>query len=92
MKVLVLGAGVIGVTSAYFLAKSGHDVTVINPQSDAARETSFSNGGQISPSHTEPWAGPGTLGHIFRWVSRQDAPLKFCMQTDPGFFGGVPNF
>ncbi len=85
MKVLVLGAGVIGVTSAYFLAKEGHDVTIIDRQSGAAKETSFANGGQISPSHAEPWASPGILSHIFRWINRQDAPLKFHIQTDPGF-------
>jgi D-amino-acid dehydrogenase len=92
MKVLVLGAGVIGVTSAYFLAKAGHDVTIIDRQSGAARETSFANGGQISPSHAEPWAGPDTLGHIFRWIRHQDAPLKFRMQLDPGFLGWCLKF
>ena len=58
MKVLVLGAGVIGVTTAWFLSKSGHDVTVVDRQPAAGMETSFANGGQISVSHAEPWANP----------------------------------
>ena len=66
MKHLVLGAGVIGVTSACYLARAGHDVKVIDRQQGAALETSFANGGQISPSHTQPWAGPDTPGQIIQ--------------------------
>ena len=58
MKVCVLGAGVVGTTTAYFLQKNGHEVTVIDRQSGAGLETSFANGGQISASHAAPWAGP----------------------------------
>ena len=58
MRVLIFGAGVIGVTSAWYLAKDGHDVTVIDRQPTAGLETSFANGGQISVSHAEPWANP----------------------------------
>ena len=58
MKVLVLGAGVIGVTSAWYLAQAGHEVTVVDRQAEPAMETSFANGGQISAAHAEPWARP----------------------------------
>ncbi|MGH8712393.1 MAG: FAD-dependent oxidoreductase, partial [Casimicrobiaceae bacterium] len=58
MKVLVLGAGVIGTTTAWYLREQGHEVSVIERQSAAALETSFANGGQISVSHVEPWANP----------------------------------
>ena len=60
MKVLVLGAGVIGVSTAYYLAKAGHEVTVLDRREGPGLETSFANGGQVVPSHAEPWAGPGT--------------------------------
>jgi D-amino-acid dehydrogenase len=66
MKPLVLGTGVIGVTSACYLARAGHDVTVIDRQQGAALETSFANGGQILPSHAQPWAGPDTPGQIIQ--------------------------
>lgn len=58
MKVLILGAGVVGVSSAWYLAKLGHEVTVVDRQAAAGLETSFANGGQISVSHAEPWANP----------------------------------
>lgn len=77
MKVVVLGAGVIGVTSAWYLADAGHEVTVIDRQPDAGLETSFANGGQISAGHAEPWARPGVLPKILRWAGRADAPLRF---------------
>jgi D-amino-acid dehydrogenase len=92
MKTLVLGAGVIGVTSAYYLALAGHEVTVIDRHPGAALETSFANGGQISPSHAEPWAGPDTPGQIFRWFCRQDAPFRFRLQSDPGFLSWCISF
>ena len=77
MKVVVLGAGVIGVTSAWYLAEAGHEVTVIDRQPGPGLETSFANGGQISAGHAEPWARPGVLPKILRWVGREDAPLRF---------------
>jgi len=83
MKVLVLGAGVIGVTSAWYLAKDGHDVTVLDRQPTAGLETSFANGGQISVSHAEPWANPGAPAKIFKWLGREDAPLLFRLRADP---------
>jgi D-amino-acid dehydrogenase len=77
VKVVVLGAGVIGVTSAWYLAEAGHEVTVIDRQPEPGLETSFANGGQISAGHAEPWARPGVLPKILRWVGREDAPLRF---------------
>jgi len=83
MKVVVLGAGVIGVTSAWYLSKDGHDVTVLDRQPTAGLETSFANGGQISVSHAEPWANPGAPGKIYKWLGREDAPLLFRLRADP---------
>jgi len=77
VKVIVLGAGVVGVTSAWFLAREGHEVTVVDRQPGPARETSFANGGQISVTHSTPWANPSTPGHILQWLGREDAPLLF---------------
>lgn len=82
MKVLVLGAGVIGVTTAWFLSKSGHDVTVVDRQPAAGMETSFANGGQISVSHAEPWANPSAPLKVLKWLAREDAPLLFRLRPD----------
>lgn len=86
MTVLVLGAGVVGVTTAYYLAKAGHQVTVIDRREGPALETSFANGGQISACHTEPWASPGNLPKILKWLGRDDAPLKFRLKADPALW------
>ena len=83
MKILVLGAGVVGTTSAWFLAKAGHEVTVVDRQSGAGLETSFANGGQISVSHALPWANPAAPATTFRWLLKEDAPLLFRMRLDP---------
>ena len=83
MKVLVLGAGVIGTTSAWFLQVAGHEVTVLERQEAAAQETSFANGGQISVSHVEPWANPAAPLKILRWLGQPDAPLLFRPRLDP---------
>ncbi len=77
MKVIILGAGVIGVTSAWYLRQAGHEVTVVERQPGAGLETSFANGGQISVSHAEPWANPDVFRKLFRWLGREDAPLLF---------------
>ncbi|MBC8007596.1 MAG: D-amino acid dehydrogenase [Prolixibacteraceae bacterium] len=83
MKILVLGAGVIGVTSAWYLSKDGHEVTVLDRQPTAGLETSFANGGQISVSHAEPWANPEAPRKIVKWLGREDAPLLFRLRADP---------
>lgn len=82
MKVLVLGAGVIGVTSAWYLQHAGHEVTVLDRQADAGMETSFANGGQISVSYSEPWANPDAPKKILQWLGREDAPLLFRLRAD----------
>jgi D-amino-acid dehydrogenase len=82
MRIVVLGAGVIGVTSAWYLAEGGHEVTVLDRQSSPAMETSFANGGQISVSHAEPWANPGAPLKILRWLGREDAPLLWRLRPD----------
>ncbi|MFL6563574.1 MAG: D-amino acid dehydrogenase [Burkholderiales bacterium] len=82
MKVLVLGAGVVGVASAWYLAEAGHEVSVVERQPSAAMETSFANGGQISAGHAEPWARPSVLPKILRWLGREDAPLLFRARPD----------
>ena len=77
MRILVLGAGVIGVTSAYYLARAGFEVTVIDRQSAVAQETSFANAGQISPGYASPWAAPGMPIKALRWLVQKHSPLKW---------------
>lgn len=77
MKVIVLGAGIIGTASAWFLQKAGHEVSVIDRQAGVAQETSFANGCQISVSHAEPWANPSAPLKLLRWLGKDDAPLLF---------------
>ena len=75
MKVLVLGSGVVGVTSAYYLAKKGFEVTVIDRQPAVALETSFANAGQISPGYSAPWAAPGVPTKALKWLFQRHSPL-----------------
>ncbi len=82
MRVIVLGAGVVGTTTAYFLQQLGHEVTVIDRQSTPGAETSFANGGQISVSHAEPWANPGAPLKLLQWLGKEDAPLLFRLRAD----------
>lgn len=86
MKVLILGAGVVGVSSAWYLARAGHQVTVIDRQAAAGLETSFANGGQISVSHAEPWSNPHAPLRALSWIGREDAPLLFRMRWDTALF------
>jgi len=83
MRVIVLGAGVVGVTSAWYLAADGHQVEVVDRQPLPAQETSFANGGQISVSHAEPWANPGAPLKALKWLGREDAPLLWRLRADP---------
>jgi D-amino-acid dehydrogenase len=82
VHILVLGAGVVGVTSAWYLAEAGHEVTVVDRQPQPGMETSFANGGQISASHAEPWAKPSMVPKILGWLGREDAPLLFRPRAD----------
>ena len=80
--IVVLGAGVTGITTAWFLRQAGHQVTVIDRQPAAGLETSFANGGQVSVSHAEPWANPGAPWKVLKWLAREDAPLLFRLRPD----------
>ena len=82
MKTIVLGAGLLGVTSAYYLRQLGHEVVVIDRQASPAAETSFANGGQISVSHAEPWANPSAPLKVLKWLGQEDAPLLFRLRAD----------
>ena len=82
MRVIVLGAGLLGTTSAYFLSQLGHDVTVVDRQATPGAETSFANGGQISVSHAEPWANPSAPLKVLQWLGKEDAPLLFRLRAD----------
>src|SRR5260221_8832629 len=91
MKILVLGAGVVGVTSAWYLSKAGHDVTLIDRRPASGMETSFANGGQISVSHAEPWANPTAPLKVLKWLAREDAPPLFQLRPHlPPWPWGLP--
>ncbi|ROQ47267.1 D-amino-acid dehydrogenase [Marinobacter sp. 3-2] len=83
MHILVLGAGVVGTTTAWYLQKQGHQVTVVDRQNQAGLETSYANGGQISVSHAEPWANPSAPLKVMKWLFQPDAPLLFRPRLDP---------
>ena len=76
MKVIVLGGGVIGVTTAYYLARAGAEVTLVDRQSGPAQETSFANAGQVSPGYSTPWAAPGIPFKALKWMFQKHAPLS----------------
>jgi D-amino-acid dehydrogenase len=78
MRVVVLGSGVIGVTSAYYLARAGHEVTVIDRAKGPALETSFANAGQVSPGYASPWAAPGVPLKAIKWMLQRHAPLAIA--------------
>lgn len=82
MRVLVLGSGVVGTASAWYLRAAGHEVTVFERQPGVALETSRANGGQVSVSHSEPWANPAAPLKILRWLGKDDAPLLFRLQPE----------
>ena len=83
MKIVVLGAGVIGTTAAWYLRQAGNDVQVLERRAAAGLETSLANGGQISASHALPWAAPGVPWKALKWMLREDAPLLFRLRADP---------
>ncbi|MGP4787835.1 D-amino acid dehydrogenase [Psychrobacter sp. 1Y11] len=80
--IAVLGAGVVGVTTAWYLQKAGYKVTVIERESAAGMQTSFANGGQISVSHATPWANPKAPLKALKWLFREDAPLLYRLRAD----------
>jgi D-amino-acid dehydrogenase len=86
VKVLILGSGVIGVTSAYYLARAGHEVTVVDRQAGPALETSFANAGEVSPGYASPWAGPGVPVKAIKWLLMKHGPLAIRPKADPAMW------
>ena len=86
MRVIVLGSGVIGVTSAYYLARQGHQVTVVDRQPGPALETSHANAGQVSPGYSAPWAAPGIPLKALKWLVTKHAPLVVRPKLDPAMW------
>ena len=82
MKITILGSGVIGTTSAYYLAKAGHEVTVLERQPGPALETSFANAGEVSPGYSAPWAGPGVPVKAIKWLLMHHSPLVIKPMLD----------
>jgi D-amino-acid dehydrogenase len=87
MKILVIGSGLIGVTSAYVLRRRGHEVTVIDRQEGPGRETSFANGALLTPSMPEPWNAPGCWRVLLSSLGRSDAPMQLRWRSLPGLMG-----
>ena len=86
MNIIILGSGVVGTTSAYFLAKAGHQVTVVERQSGAGLETSFANAGEISPGMAAPWAAPGIPLRALQWLFMRHGPLVIRPRLDPAMW------
>jgi D-amino-acid dehydrogenase len=86
MKVLVLGGGVIGVTTAYYLARAGHEVEVVERRDGPGEETSFANAGQVSPGYSSPWAGPGVPMKAVKWLTMKHGPLVIRPKLDPAMW------
>jgi D-amino-acid dehydrogenase len=82
MKIAILGSGVIGTTAAYYLARAGHEVTVLERQPGPALETSFANAGEVSPGYSAPWAGPGVPVKAIKWLLMHHSPLVIKPMTD----------
>ncbi|HEY8331765.1 MAG TPA: D-amino acid dehydrogenase [Pseudomonas sp.] len=83
MRVLVLGSGVVGTASAYYLARTGFEVVVVDRQDGAALETSYANAGQVSPGYAAPWAAPGIPLKALKWLLQRHAPLAIRLTADP---------
>jgi D-amino-acid dehydrogenase len=86
MRVLVLGSGVVGVASAWYLARAGHQVTVLDRQPAPGMETSFANAGQVSPGYSAPWAGPGIPIKAMKWLMMRHRPLVLWPRLDAGLY------
>lgn len=86
MHVLILGSGVIGTTMAYYLARAGHQVTVVDRQAGPALETSFANAGEVSPGYSAPWAGPGVPIKAIKWLLMHHSPLVIKPMLDPAMW------
>ncbi|MBM3097850.1 D-amino acid dehydrogenase [Gluconobacter cerinus] len=86
MKIIVMGAGVIGVTTAWYLAQEGHEVEVIDRQPGVGLETSFANAGQVSPGYSTPWAMPGLPFKVAKWMTSKHSPLIIRPRFDTAMF------
>ncbi len=86
MRVLILGSGVIGTTVAYYLARAGHEVEVVDRQPGPAMETSFANAGEVSPGYSSPWAGPGVPLKAIQWMLMHHSPLVIKPMLDPAMW------
>ncbi|MDW6021547.1 D-amino acid dehydrogenase [Mesorhizobium sp. BAC0120] len=89
MRIVVLGSGVIGVTTAYYLAAAGHEVTVVDRKPGPALETSFANAGEVSPGYSSPWAGPGVPIKAIKWLLMRHGPLVIRPAIDPAMWRWV---
>ncbi|MGE5652360.1 MAG: D-amino acid dehydrogenase, partial [Bacillota bacterium] len=86
MKIIVLGGGVIGTTSAYYLSQAGHDVTVLDRQPGTGLETSYANAGEVSPGYSAPWAAPGIPLKAMKWMMMRHSPLVIRPGIDPAMW------
>ena len=92
MRIIVLGGGLIGVTTGYFLAREGHEVVIIERNPELACETSFQNGGLLAPGHSQSWAAPGAFAMLLKsWFAR-DPALRLRLDADPAFWGWALRF
>ena len=87
MNVLILGGGVVGVSTAYYLAKAGHAVTLVDRRPAVGMETSFANAGQVSPGYSAPWAAPGIPVKAMKWLLMRHRPLVLWPSFEPRFYG-----
>ncbi|WP_367716576.1 D-amino acid dehydrogenase [Nitratireductor sp. GISD-1A_MAKvit] len=92
MRIIVIGAGVVGTTSAWYLLKDGHDVTVVERNAHSAMETSYANAGGICPGFAGPWAAPGMPWKALRWLFQDSAPLKVRPRFDPAQWKWLAQF
>ncbi len=86
MRVVVLGAGVVGTASAWYLAEAGHEVVVVEQHAGAGLETSFANAGQVSPGYAWPWASPALPGRVLRWMTAAHSPFRLWPTADPAMY------
>ncbi len=86
MKITIIGSGLLGLSTAYHLMQEGHQVTIVERQADSALETSFANGGLLTPSLCEPWNAPGVLFEMLKWIGREDSPLLMRPKALPSLF------
>jgi D-amino-acid dehydrogenase len=89
MRIIILGSGVVGVSTAYYLVKAGHEVTVLDRQPAAGMETSFANAGQVSPGYSAPWAAPGIPLKALKWLMMRHRPLVVWPMLDPRLYGWI---